>query len=92
MYICAAKNCAWRAFYIYTGKRGPNFTSVKRFHLGIDPTWRGGQARLFGSVGFFRDCQGGRKATWEWQIKLPKSRHWWRLDGRLKGFGFKRAV
>jgi hypothetical protein len=78
MHILTAKNCAWRAIYIHSGKRGEY--GPRRFSIGIDPTY--GPARIFGSFGFRCDCQGGRKATWNWHILLPRSRHWWRLDGR----------
>jgi hypothetical protein len=88
MYIVTAKGCAWRAFYVYSGTKtnpGP-----QRLCLGIDPTarrWRNGtfrEAELFGAIGYRRDCTGGRKSTWSFRFGLPRSRHWWRLDGRRK--------
>lgn len=80
MHIVTAEGCAWRAFYVKSGTRanpGP-----QRFSLGIDPTWRYQTARLFGCIGYRRDCQGTRKGYWSWSILLPRSRHWWKLDGR----------
>ena len=63
--------------YIYIG--GP-----MRFSIGIDPTYRNRQARLFGSIGYRKDCTGGRKASWHWGFNLPRSKHWWKLDGRRR--------
>ena len=82
MHIVTSKGCAWRAFYVYSGRRG-DFSPPLRFSLGIDPAFRFSQAQLFGSIGYRKDCQGGRKAEWQWTITLPKWKHWWRLDGRL---------
>lgn len=79
MYILTSKDCAWRAIYVYSGKRGTY--GANRFSIGIDPTHPRG-AQLFGSLGFRRDCTGGRKASWHWRIPLPKSRFWHLLDGR----------
>lgn len=80
MQIKFAKDCAWRAVYVYSGtssQPGP-----LRFSIGLDPTFRHNQAQLFGSIGFRRDCSGGFKSGWHWSFFLPKSRHWWKLDGR----------
>ncbi len=80
MYMQTAKGCAWRAIYISSGK--PGEYGAQRFSIGIDPTWRFNRAKLFVSFGYRRDCTGGRKGTWCWSIMLPRSRHWWKLDGR----------
>lgn len=80
MHIQFAKGCAWRALYVISGtEQSPG---SMRFSIGIDPTYHPSRARIFGAFGFRRDCQGGRKGTWTWSAMLPKSRHWWRLDGR----------
>ncbi len=95
MYIKTANGCAWRAFYVISGPR--NSYGPLRFSLGFDPGQCGNNAKLFGCIGYLKDCQGTRKATWQWRLKLPRWRHWWRLDGRLafdprKGlFGNKRG-
>ncbi len=80
MKIVTAKQCAWRAIYVYSGSGSVG--SPVRFAIGIDP--QGSRATLFGSIGFRRDCTGGRKGSWHWRFQLPRCRHWWRLDGRRR--------
>jgi hypothetical protein len=76
----AHKGSAWHGIYVNApcwwfnpgGKvvrrwLGP--TQVARIIL--DPSWRVGQARL-----------SGRLLGWEFALMLPKSRHWYKLDGR----------
>jgi hypothetical protein len=41
------------------------------FSLGIDPTFYYGRARVFGQIW-----------KWTWSFNTPRSRHWWKLDGR----------
>lgn len=78
-----AEGCAWRAFYIYSGKLDRwGYGGPMRFSLGIDPTFRHGQAVLFGCIGFRKDCTGGRKGVWHWRLPLWRARYWWKLDGR----------
>ena len=86
MHITFATGCAWRAMYIYSGPRPKSAFDAGplRFSIGIDPTKRHNRAELFGSIGFRRDCTGGRKAAWHWRLPLWKSRHWHKLDGRRK--------
>jgi hypothetical protein len=80
MYVTTAKHCAWRAFYIYRGKRPSpgQYGGAQIFHLGIDPTWMTSRARLFGGIAL-----SPHRPMWRWSVMLPRSRHWWKLDGRL---------
>lgn len=86
MHIRTAEGAAWRAIYVYSGNRqqpGP-----LRFSIGIDPTskprLRGYRAELFGSVGFRKDCTGGRKSAWQWRLPLWAASYWYKLDGRRR--------
>lgn len=78
MRIQMSKGCAWRAIYVYGGLDN----RAMRFSIGIDPTYRHDRARIFCSVGWRRDCAGGRTATWLWGFLTWRARFWWRLDGR----------
>lgn len=75
-----ADQCAWRAIYVY--RNHPRYGQTLTFSLGIDPTFYGNRARLFGAIGFRTSCVGARNAAWQWSLPLWYSRHWWRLDGR----------
>lgn len=80
MHVVTANGCAWRAFYVFSGTRAK--PGPMCFSLGLDPTFRYNQAKLFGSIGHRMSCQGVRNGGWSWDLWLPKSRHWWKLDGR----------
>ncbi len=85
MYILTAKGCAWRAIYVYSGKHGER--GPLRFSIGIDPTKRSNRAALFGSIGYRRDCTGGHKGAWFWELPLWQAGYWWKLDGRRHTVG-----
>ena len=79
IHIRFARNCAWRAVYVYTAS--PERVAPLRFALGLDP--HPVRPCLFGAIGYRRDCTGGRKSAWHWRLVLPFRRFWRRFDGRL---------
>lgn len=82
--IAFAEHCAWRALYVYRPvdvETGWNrWYDVQVFRLGFDPG-DCGRATIFGAIG-----------GWSFRIKLPRSRHWRKLDGRNSYYAAQRDL
>lgn len=88
--VMTGNGAAWRAIYIIGHQPNNRTPRPQRFRITLDPTGGYGpryaqRARLTIAIGYRPDDWNERSAMYVFKFWLPRSKHWWRLDGRNKG-------